>query len=645
MRIVCLILRNWGPFRGEHVLDLGSKAYAVVAHRDGNQEASNGAGKTMFVEAVEFALYGRHRHRLEDDLITRGEPGGEVELHFDDGPRIVRSRKRGQSTRLSYVHSGGAAAQDGAQQTIFERVGLDADDYRNTAYLAQKQAHRLVTARPEERMQIVGGWLRLDRLEACADSVRSRMSEISHRRAQYDGQLRAAEDSVQRSLGGCADVAALEILANAVEEKLDASRAEMTDLQVRLEAVARAKLAQERARELGVITAEGMKFKAERDGIDLSKLKRGFDLASADARMVVGSVAEARRELEQKRSLAKGKFDGCCPVAGIECPVKDKINVIGLANQKLLHEALTRSEEAERRQVEAFAAERSATTALQAVTRLDDRLEGLREQARKLKAMAGPRMADVDPAQAPAIRISISALQDRLGALSAERGALLRAVSDCRHAQDVIQAAKEDARKAEVELATYRAAAQVFGRNGAQRRVAERALSQIEMGANELLSECGADLRVAVSWAREGSGPAKACEACGAAFPASAKVKVCERCNTPRGPHLVQKLEVELSDRSGGLEDLAGIALQTAAWRWLRSARGSAWGVMILDEPVAALDRSLRKAFTSHLARMLTLGGAEQSLVIAHSSDVLESLPGKILVTNDGGDARAEVVT
>lgn len=106
----------------------------------------------------------------------------------------------------------------------------------------------------------------------------------------------------------------------------------------------------------------------------------------------------------------------------------------------------------------------------------------------------------------------------------------------------------------------------------------------------------------------------------------------------------MQKLEVELSDRSGALDDLGSMCLQLSAWRWLRAARGIAWNVLVLDEPASAFDRSLRRSFTAYLHRVLLTAAIEQVFVISHDASMLESLPGRIQITNDGGNASVEVV-
>jgi hypothetical protein len=208
--------------------------------------------------------------------------------------------------------------------------------------------------------------------------------------------------------------------------------------------------------------------------------------------------------------------------------------------------------------------------------------------------------------------------------------------------------AKGDAARAEAEaleraVRTAAAAAAIFGKGGAQRRLAEGALGEIEGQANELLGECEIPLSVRVQWAREGSGVAASCSACGEPFPRSEKAKVCARCGAERGPNIVHSLSIDPSAQSGGARDLAGIFVQLAAAAWLVADRDAEWGCALLDEPTATLDSFNRRALSAHFSQILSRVGCTQALVISHSSDAMQGLPGRIEVVSDGQWSTARV--
>ena len=64
----------------------------------------------------------------------------------------------------------------------------------------------------------------------------------------------------------------------------------------------------------------------------------------------------------------------------------------------------------------------------------------------------------------------------------------------------------------------------------------------------------------------------------------------------------------------------------------------------MIDEPTGAMDAANRRAFAGKLPAMLGGIGFTQSLVIAHYSETLASLPGRIEIISDGRRSVARVV-
>ena len=98
--------------------------------------------------------------------------------------RVERRRIRGRSTQLTTFDHHGCVAKDGenrakgkeAEDLITRTVGLERTDFDASCYFRQKQMSRFVTSEPGERMRIVSWWLRLERLQACADNSRARLA-------------------------------------------------------------------------------------------------------------------------------------------------------------------------------------------------------------------------------------------------------------------------------------------------------------------------------------------------------------------------------------------------------------------------------------------------------------------------------------
>jgi hypothetical protein len=196
----------------------------------------------------------------------------------------------------------------------------------------------------------------------------------------------------------------------------------------------------------------------------------------------------------------------------------------------------------------------------------------------------------------------------------------------------------------EKRAAVLREARAILGKGGAQRRLAEWALGDVEQEANLVLSGCGVDLSLKLTWEREGKGVADDCPRCGRAFAASTKEKACQECGEPRGKNRIQRLDVNLSRVSGAAKDLGGVATALGAARWLRSERGSAWATAMLDEIGSACDKKNRRLVGGQLGQMLAMAGFRQAFVVSHDARSVSSLPGRILVTGVGEHSKVEVV-
>lgn len=109
---------------------------------------------------------------------------------------------------------------------------------------------------------------------------------------------------------------------------------------------------------------------------------------------------------------------------------------------------------------------------------------------------------------------------------------------------------------------------------------------------------------------------------------------------------MIEELEPVISDRSGAADDIAGLALQLSAASWLRGNRSSNWGSVMIDEPFGALDETNRSQLATHLHLMLSGPDSfDQAFVVAHDARIMEALPARITIRNDGTTSRIEVMS
>ena len=659
MRLERVRFKNWLRYAGEHDVALTNTVYGIVGKYADDDRRSNWAGKTSFVEAIRFGLYGAHRHSREDGWITNGQNAGYVELTFNDGLVVRRERKRGQATQLTVTGPQtcatpipGSAIGDAAQTVLSRAVGLSKADFDVTCWFGQKQLARLVLAGPAERFELVSGWFNLEPLQRCENRVRLALSDITTQVAQQQASAATFEQSFERLAAEhapeCATVPALRERLGTMRETAfaEVARRHVAVAQARegVDACAGAQRIAEQAKEFDGIVEEGKGLNRQIEQVASAPAKEAT--ATTDLMQARDVMTRAADELKQKRLLARGEFNGKCPVAGIECPATTAINARMEANSKLHESASAAYDVACKAEALARLEHESIAKDCTRLTKLTAQRDALRTRAQALLPAVKAANA-APPFDESVYNTRVEALQEAQRDLATAEGS----VRDIERAQDALDGiALEQARIAKslerlaADEHVARAALRIFGRQGAQKRIAEVALSEIEEGANDVLRETGINLGIKVQWGREGVGLATWCPECGCPYPASAKVKRCERCKAERGPKVVDRLDVELSDRSGAAEDLAGAALQLAAASWLRRTRDVGWSVALIDEPFGALDESNRKAFAAHLMTMLRgRHGFEQAFVVAHHADVLDGLPARIVV--EAGDEKSTIHT
>jgi DNA repair exonuclease SbcCD ATPase subunit len=355
----------------------------------------------------------------------------------------------------------------------------------------------------------------------------------------------------------------------------------------------------------------------------------------------VAAQQTAKAAIERAR-LASGKFDGRCPVTCEACPVADEVKESLVSSGKLVAAA----EETER------TARIAARTARAALADLSGQVRGARDlkaklDALKVRAESLRRRRDETRVEGAICADDLQSLQEgaregwrELTKAEENVARALAVIDDVRGYLARAEATRREVESLESDVTLHRLAAHVLGRSGAQRVIAETGLRQIERLGRDVLADAGLDLSMTVQWAREGRDLASHCAACGTPFGRSRKVRSCGSCGDPRGPNLIDDLRVVPSSSSGAADDLVGIAFKLAAATW-RRLHGAGLSVAYLDEPLAFVDESNKRAFAGHLVHMLSSRfGFVQTFVTAHDRAILDALPCRIVIEADDQGSR-----
>lgn len=442
MKPLRLILRAFGPFAGEQVLDfsdLRDRSFFLI-------HGATGAGKTSILDAMCFALYGestgsRQGKQLRSD---HADPMSATEVCFDfrlgtdvyrvhRSPEFERPKKKGQGMTsqpqaatlwkiVEGVEAGGdgsdagtrgsedagtggrgdaetgvveilagasgngekgaavapivppsprlrvpassltipvAAGWSAVTEAVARLMGFAADQFRQVVILPQGQFQKLLTARSDERQQIlealfgVQTYARIEQaLKESAGALKDRIEAV--RRSQAEVLVATGTQSLDELSNG----------RDAAEVELAQTREQATTLRTARQG------AQEK---LAAATRDAEKL-AERDAA-------ARDLATA----------EARREEFSRKETARAEACKAAALVEVETEVK-----------RLRRDADAREKKAAEAEKSLEVAEKANISAKQKLTREEDRepqRQAATQRVAELEALAG-RVMELDKAQA-----------------------------------------------------------------------------------------------------------------------------------------------------------------------------------------------------------------------------------------------------
>lgn len=172
MKPIKLTMCAFGPYAGEETVDFeafgGSGLFLVTG--------VTGAGKTTIFDGISYALFGKASGRDRSDDCLRSDfadPSVEtyVRLEFEhDGKRYTitrrptqkRLKKRGEGetveTASADFYIGGRSLWkiNEVNAAVEELLGLTCDQFRQIVVIAQGEFRRLLLAKSDERMEILG---------------------------------------------------------------------------------------------------------------------------------------------------------------------------------------------------------------------------------------------------------------------------------------------------------------------------------------------------------------------------------------------------------------------------------------------------------------------------------------------------------
>lgn len=299
----------------------------------------NGSGKSSVIDAITYALYGRHGRGVNSNIVRSNSDRGSVELGIIINNRdynIYREfNSKGSPISISLKEDGrviaiGGKARRGAdEEGIAKRIelllGLSYDDVNIASIIKQGELDAIIDLKPREIKEMINRLTELDRLDKAyeifrdiLDRFRERMkSEIGYDESDLDRIEREMDDS-EKGLSDAND------RLNELKREMDEKSIRKRDIEENLKTMELLKSRYDEYKHLHNTLSRYLESKSKeyekryseirdviREGRRMLSIAREEDVVKEEYNKIIEieKKAEERSNLEQIKSVLVRKMD------------------------------------------------------------------------------------------------------------------------------------------------------------------------------------------------------------------------------------------------------------------------------------------------------------------------------------------------
>lgn len=242
MYLKSLELYNYGPFKSTHKVDLDEGVIFITGEYAENNLKSNRAGKSSFVEAILYALFGDVRKGLkETDLIHYDEDEMYVKVTLlSNNEEITIKRGRTKANKPILEVTGLKGKKGEMDKELQALIGFSCQDFTFTHFFKQSDVHGFMDSTPAEKKTLLQTWMNLERwsdyeVEAKkqASLTSSKVTNLEARQASLQSNL----EDFNNQLRIGKSIPTIEGEIKILEQELAASKQRTFDLKSKIEAV------------------------------------------------------------------------------------------------------------------------------------------------------------------------------------------------------------------------------------------------------------------------------------------------------------------------------------------------------------------------------------------------------------------------
>ena len=689
MYVSKVIIEGFMPFKGKHEITFEAGQVIGITGQYGEDfSKSNRAGKSSFIDAIVWGLFGKSRAKKEIELIFTGNEETRVTTFLkseDNEVSITRWRDSGNKGGTELVgHEGEKKAA--TQAEIDKLIGLTYEEFLFTAFFKQDDIDQFMKADAQKKKQILMRWIQTNNWGTYEDSAAEFRKELVRNQTGIKGKLQGLPEedidieSLHKEMAEITKRKTEGIAPGVLDlnKKILALDLQLQELNQTFEIKNKIIKFENEINHLKSQRPDNTNMKASEDAlrsniakyptIDKTKYEEAIDKKDKHT----STLAELRTKYSQTASrMKKAQQDmtGVCPITNESCDQvalsQEQLNewkkeLIGYKTQadkiKELKEKCEKIIKLHQHQKDW----ESKLLLLEEKKKLSANLEkGIADKTKEMIKLQESLPQDIDGRkrkvneakqgfsdQKADLEIELETLERRVGTI----GELIR---QQKTKEERMAGIKKDLSGINQQLADAKWVEYMFGKNGIPSIELENSFQEIENDANMILKNLQAPFHIEFEATRQLDKWEPSCLACDAQFKKGERTHICENCGTPREKKRRDELSLRMFEGgnerpyyldSGGGQILQAIALRLALTQLARRRNGSGWGTLFLDELFGKLDESNRQLVSELIVSTLRQLGFEQIFVISHDPNIQSSLSNQLIIRRNQEENYSEVI-
>lgn len=187
----------------------------IVGAYEGNEDQSNGSGKSAVFSAIVWVLFGKSRHRKKDGVVRNNAKCCVVEFYFsieDKKYKIIRKRDKVLAeSDVIFEHWNNGRWENiscdtntATDRKIVETINVNSEVFLNSVYFKQNDISMFAEAKPSQRKDILRALLRMEKWDAYQKKARDLKNSFKAKMTEKES-LSVPMADIKKEIKNCSD--------------------------------------------------------------------------------------------------------------------------------------------------------------------------------------------------------------------------------------------------------------------------------------------------------------------------------------------------------------------------------------------------------------------------------------------------------